>query len=64
METLTFQQGHSYIVKSKLGETKIKVLSMTDIYISIEWLDVPVLAKRTYDLQKFKYEYSIVEEVG
>lgn len=62
-ETKSFQQGRTYIVKwnNSLSqkELKIKVLAITDTTILIDW----GYTTATHDLQKFKYEYSIVEEV-
>lgn len=63
-ETLTFQQGRTYIVKRtelKFPFHKIKVLVLTDTTITVQWEGG---FNQTIDLQKFRFEYKIVEEVG
>lgn len=65
MTETTFQQGHSYLVSYSInGATslcKIKVLVLTDTHILIEWPEGTTSRK---DLQQFKFEYKIVEEIN
>lgn len=60
-----FEQGHSYLVSYLINGAaslcKIKVLVITDTHIQVQWLDVGTTSRK--DLQEFKFQYKIVEEI-